>query len=213
MKRIIEVTCSLENANEVIEGLIGDRKTSDLLVTIPVEVEDRKEIYETLCSNPKILQWEIQKQKEEIQATEDNLKENESKPEKSTFEKFPTDDKLREDIGRVILTFRPADLYKFLYILSDIYAQYPSLIPLSKTWENKYYSILSNLTMTFNEDILNKCQVILDLYGESIINRTEEIAREVYNKIREDKKSKEESSDPNPFSIFKNIVNYLLTKR
>lgn len=204
MKRIVEVTCSLKDANEVIEKLVkGEgRDTKDLLVTIPIEIEDKREVYEALVNNPKILQWEVI-QTEDISAEQINPK----------FEDIPTDEEPREDIGRAIILTRPVDLYKFIYLLSNIFIEYPALIPLTKTWETKYYSKLSNLSLNLDENFLNKCQVILDLIVGETVDRTGEIAKMVYDKLKSYWKKESGESDPNPGSYCKKAINDLLEDR
>lgn len=204
MKRIVEVTCSLKDANEVIEGLVKEegRDTKDLLVTIPIEIEDKREVYEALVNNPKILQWEVI-QPEDISAEQVSPK----------VEDIPTDEEPREDIGRAIILTRPVDLYKFIYLLSEIFIETPALLPLTKTWETKYYSKLSNLSLKLDENLLNKCQVILDLIVGETIDRTGEIAMIVYNKLRGYQKESSGESEANPGSYCKKAINDLLDDR
>lgn len=60
MSRIIAVTCSLKDANDVISGILAEGKnTEDLMVTIPIEVDDNPKHYHSLCHDPRVKHWDF----------------------------------------------------------------------------------------------------------------------------------------------------------
>lgn len=209
MSRFIEITCSLKDANDVISEILGNGKsTEDLLITIPIEVEDRPKHYHSLCHDPRIKEWNFAlKSSDDSNYSYDQEKETDSKLlEKEISEVLKEEKSPKKEVEEeLLLSPRGKDIYKFLWSFLSVYQHSPEVLPSTKLWKRLYLNSLTSMSASqINDKILKECDKIVEIGYTFICENIETISTMIWKYL----KSLPETMGKG--EKFEKLVNYLL---
>lgn len=198
MSKIVEVKCTLEDVNFVVNNIIpADKSTRDIEVTIPIEISNCSDTFKFLSTSDKVIDWRF---------ADENTEEEEIiiNPEKKEVKKDTTEEKSDE-----ILLSTGMDLYRFLTNTIKIFMEYPSIKMLSPTWL-KLYKEESQKPYTIYQDIFLQCNYLMNSTKEYFVDHFQNFCNNLRIKLSKDYEIDESS---NFSDILRSILNSLINDK